>query len=195
MNRIKVMVVDDSAVARQVVVGLLQEDPGIEVIAAVSDPIFAMQRMKAQWPDVIMLDVEMPRMDGITFLRKIMAERPTPVIICSTLTEAGAETTLEALAAGAVTIITKPRVGLQQFLRDSADELTRRDSRGGTRQREAPGDSRRAHGRAHAAVPVKKLTADVILPPARGRAMTANHRAGGRHRHLHRRHAGAARRC
>ena len=107
MNRIKVMVVDDSAVARQVVVGLLQEDPGVEVIAAVSDPIFAMQRMQKQWPDVILLDVEMPRMDGITFLKQIMAERPTAVIICSTLTEAGAPTTLEALAAGAVTIITK----------------------------------------------------------------------------------------
>jgi two-component system chemotaxis response regulator CheB len=147
MNRIKVMVVDDSAVARQVVVGLLQEDPGVEVIAAVSDPIFAMQRMQAQWPDVIILDVEMPRMDGITFLKQIMAERPTPVIICSTLTEAGAPTTLEALAAGAVTIITKPRIGLQQFLRESAKDLTA------------------------AAVPVKN-SADVILAPARERAMT-----------------------
>lgn len=167
MNRIKVMVVDDSAVARQVVVGLLRDDPGVEVIAAVSDPIFAMQRMQTQWPDVILLDVEMPRMDGITFLRQIMSERPTPVIICSTLTEAGAPTTLEALAAGAVTIITKPRVGLQQFLRDSAAELT---------------DAIRVAARANvkrlgarpsrpASVPVKN-TADVILAPARERAMT-----------------------
>lgn len=167
MNRIKVMVVDDSAVARQVVVGLLQEDPGVEVIAAVSDPIFAMQRMKMQWPDVILLDVEMPRMDGITFLKQIMSERPTPVIICSTLTEAGAPTTLEALAAGAVTIITKPRVGLQQFLRESVAELTdairvaarANVKRLGTRS-----------GRA-ASVPMKN-SADVILAPARERAMT-----------------------
>ena len=167
MNRIKVMVVDDSAVARQVVVGLLQEDPGVEVIAAVADPIFAMQRMQKQWPDVILLDVEMPRMDGITFLKQIMSERPTPVIICSTLTEAGAPTTLEALAAGAVTIITKPRVGLQQFLRESADELmdairvaARADvKRLGTRNARA------------AAAPVKN-SADVILAPARERAMT-----------------------
>ena len=167
MNRIKVMVVDDSAVARQVVVGLLQEDPGVEVIAAVSDPIFAMQRMQAQWPDVILLDVEMPRMDGITFLKQIMSERPTPVIICSTLTEAGAPTTLEALAAGAVTIITKPRVGLQQFLRESAEEL--RDAI----RVAARANVKRLGTRAARpiSVPVRN-SADVILAPARERAMT-----------------------
>ena len=120
---IKVMVVDDSAVVRQVLVELLGADPGVEVIAAVADPLFAMQRMKAQWPDVIVLDVEMPRMDGVTFLRKLMHERPTPVVICSTLTEAGASTTIEALAAGAVTVITKPKIGLKQFLNDAAHEL------------------------------------------------------------------------
>src|SRR6201994_3607019 len=104
------MLVDDSAVVRQVVVGLLQADPGIEVIGTAADPIFALERMKKQWPDVILLDVEMPRMDGITFLRKIMAERPTPVVICSTLTEKGAKTTMEALAAGAVSIVPKPKL-------------------------------------------------------------------------------------
>jgi two-component system, chemotaxis family, protein-glutamate methylesterase/glutaminase len=167
VNRIKVLVVDDSAVARQVVLGLLREDPGVEVIAAVSDPIFAMQRMQTQWPDVILLDIEMPRMDGITFLRQIMSEHPTPVIICSTLTEAGAPTTLEALAAGAVTIITKPRVGLQQFLRDSASELLdaiRLAARANVR-RLPPAAGRTA------SVPVKN-SADVILAPARERAMT-----------------------
>lgn len=124
MSRIKVMVVDDSAVVRQVLVQLLQADSGIEVIAAVADPVFAMQRMKIQWPDVIVLDVEMPRMDGLTFLCRLMQERPTPVIICSTLTEAGAATTVEALAAGAAAIITKPKIGLKQFLSESAHELT-----------------------------------------------------------------------
>ncbi len=123
MSRIKVMVVDDSAVVRQVLVELLGTDPGIEVIAAVADPLFAMQRMKMQWPDVIVLDVEMPRMDGVTFLRKLMQERPTPVVICSTLTEAGAPTTIEALAAGAVTVITKPKIGLKQFLNEAVHEL------------------------------------------------------------------------
>ena len=123
MSRIKVLIVDDSAVVRQVLTQLLKEDPGIDVIAAVADPLFAMERMKIQWPDVIVLDVEMPRMDGITFLRKIMDERPTPVVICSTLTERGAETTMQALSAGAVEIVAKPKVGLKTFLQDSAQEL------------------------------------------------------------------------
>ena len=123
MSAIQVMIVDDSAVVRQVLVELLREETGIEIMAAVADPLFAMQRMKARWPDVIVLDVEMPRMDGITFLRKLMQERPTPVIICSTLTEAGAPMTLEALAAGAVSIVTKPKADLKGFLNESAAEL------------------------------------------------------------------------
>jgi two-component system, chemotaxis family, protein-glutamate methylesterase/glutaminase len=123
MKRIKVMVVDDSAVVRQVVSGLLDADPEIEVISAVADPLLAMVRMQSQWPDVIVLDIEMPRMDGITFLKKIMQERPTPVVICSTLAEAGAKTSIEALAAGAVAIITKPKLGLKQFLHDSSNDL------------------------------------------------------------------------
>ncbi|MDZ4160836.1 MAG: chemotaxis response regulator protein-glutamate methylesterase [Burkholderiales bacterium] len=123
MTRIKVLVVDDSAVVRQVVTALLAREPDIEVMAAVADPILAMARMQVQWPDVIVLDIEMPRMDGITFLKKIMAERPTPVVICSTLAEAGAETSMAALAAGAVTIITKPKLGLKQFLEDASDDL------------------------------------------------------------------------
>jgi two-component system chemotaxis response regulator CheB len=123
MTRIKVLVVDDSAVVRQVVTELLGEDPEIEVIAACADPILAIARMKVQWPDVIVLDVEMPRMDGITFLKKIMAERPTPVVICSTLALSGAKTSIEALAAGAVAIITKPTLGLKQFLVDASDDM------------------------------------------------------------------------
>lgn len=123
MSRIKVMVVDDSAVVRQVVTGLLSSDPDVEVLGAVADPLLAMVRMKTQWPDVIVLDIEMPRMDGITFLKKIMQDRPTPVVICSTLAESGAKTSIEALAAGAVAIITKPKIGLKQFLHESAREL------------------------------------------------------------------------
>src|ERR1044071_9411715 len=123
MSRIKVMIIDDSAVVRQVMSGVLGADSGVEVIGAVADPLFAMERMKMQWPDVIVLDVEMPRMDGITFLKKIMSERPTPVVICSTLTEKGAQTTMAALAAGAVAIITKPKLGLKAFLQDASNEL------------------------------------------------------------------------
>ena len=123
MNRIKVLVVDDSAVVRQVMLEVLKAAPDIEVIATASDPLFAMQKMQSAWPDVITLDVEMPRMDGITFLKKLMAERPTPVVICSSLTEKGAETTMQALAAGAIAIITKPRMGVKQFLQDASNDL------------------------------------------------------------------------
>ncbi len=120
---IRVLVVDDSAVVRQVMSDVLGRAPGIEVIGVASDPLFALERMKKQWPDVITLDVEMPRMDGITFLKKIMAERPTPVVICSTLTGKGSETAMQALAAGAVSIITKPTLGLKDFLKNSANDL------------------------------------------------------------------------
>jgi two-component system chemotaxis response regulator CheB len=168
MKNIKVMVVDDSAVVRQVVGGLLAQTPGIDVIASVADPLLAMERLKQQWPDVIVLDVEMPRMDGITFLKKIMSERPTPVVICSTLTEKGAKTTMEALAAGAVAIVTKPRLGLKQFLTDAADVLVatvKAAARANVRRLSLPA--------ADAPPPVvtPKQTADAILAPAT-RAMT-----------------------
>ena len=159
-KRIKVMVVDDSAVVRQVVTAMLNEDSEIEVIAAVADPLLAMARMQTQWPDVIVLDIEMPRMDGITFLKKIMAERPTPVVICSTLTEKGAQTSMAALAAGAVAIITKPKIGLKQFLNDSSDDLL-----GAVKAA--------AHANVRKLQPVQvieKHTADVILPAADGRS-------------------------
>ncbi|CAN7700123.1 chemotaxis response regulator protein-glutamate methylesterase [Pseudoduganella sp. LjRoot289] len=167
MKKINVMVVDDSAVVRQVVTALLNKAPDIQVLHAVADPILAMERMKTVWPDVIVLDVEMPRMDGITFLRKIMAERPTPVVICSTLTAKAAKTTMEALAAGAVSIITKPKLELKQFLNDSSDELV------AAVRAAAVANVRRLAGRAAAPLqPVAKLTADAILPAADGRAMT-----------------------
>ncbi|MHB0986295.1 MAG: protein-glutamate methylesterase/protein-glutamine glutaminase [Sulfuricella sp.] len=123
MKKIKVMVVDDSAVVRQVVQAMLDREPDIQVIGAASDPIFAIERMNRQWPDVIVLDIEMPRMDGITFLKKIMGEHPTPVVICSSLAEKGAATTMQALEAGAVEIITKPQIGLKRFLEESSHEL------------------------------------------------------------------------
>jgi len=168
MTPIKVMVVDDSAVVRQVVAGLLGAAPGIQVLAAVADPLLAIERLRQAWPDVIVLDVEMPRMDGITFLRKIMAERPTPVVICSTLTDKGAKTTLEALAAGAVAIVTKPKLGLKQFLAESGDELVATvcaAARANVRRLQPRGE-----GAALAVAP--KHTADVILAPAGPRAMT-----------------------
>jgi len=116
---IKVMVVDDSAVVRQVLPKILNQSPDIEVYDVAPDPLFAKEKMKKQWPDVLILDIEMPRMDGITFLRQIMAERPTPVVICSSLALKGTELTLSAMAAGAVEIITKPQAGLKGFLEES----------------------------------------------------------------------------
>ncbi len=170
MKPIKVMVVDDSAVVRQVVGGLLQAEPGIELVAAVADPVLAIERLRLCWPDVIVLDVEMPRMDGITFLRKIMNERPTPVVICSTLTERGAATTMEALAAGAVSVITKPKLGLRQFLQDSGNDMV-----------SAVKAAARANVKRLAAAPAApagaprtvppKLSADAVLAPAGPQAM------------------------
>ncbi|WP_436531454.1 protein-glutamate methylesterase/protein-glutamine glutaminase [Actinoplanes sp. HUAS TT8] len=119
---IRVLIVDDSAVVRQVLSARLRENPGIDVAGAVADPIFAMEHMNKSWPDVVVLDLEMPRMDGLTFLRKIMEVRPTPVVICSTLTQRGAEKSMEALAAGAVAVIEKPQSGLKKFMEtDSGD--------------------------------------------------------------------------
>lgn len=166
-NRIKVMVIDDSAVVRQVMTGILESDPGIEVIGACADPIIATERMKNQWPDVILLDVEMPRMDGITFLKKLMQEHPTPVVICSTLTEAGAATTVEALSSGAAFVVTKPKVGLKQFLSESAEELTN------VVRNAARVNVSRLAARVKSTRPIAKNTADVMLAaPSATRAMT-----------------------
>jgi two-component system chemotaxis response regulator CheB len=124
MAKINVLIVDDSAVVRQVVSEVLSEDPGIHVMGAAADPLFAMERMKREWPDVIVLDVEMPRMDGISFLKKIMAQRPTPVVICSTITQAGAATTMQAFEAGAVAVVPKPEIGSRrQQMENAASDL------------------------------------------------------------------------
>jgi two-component system chemotaxis response regulator CheB len=161
MKQIKVLIVDDSAVVRQVVTQELARDPDIVVIGTVADPIFAMERMQKAWPDVIVLDVEMPRMDGITFLRKLMAERPTPVVVCSTLTEQGSETAIQALAAGAVGIITKTKLGVQQFLQDAASNLIEAVKAAAHANVQCLG---RNAGRPVQVAP--KMSADVILPAA-----------------------------
>lgn len=119
MQKIRVMVVDDSALVRETLSNLLTSDSSIEIFATAQDPIVAMRKMENSRPDVIILDIEMPRMDGLTFLEKIMGEKPLPIIICSSKSESGSSNALKALEYGAIDIIQKPKVGTKQFLEES----------------------------------------------------------------------------
>ena len=122
-NRVRVLVVDDSALMRELIAGILSSDPEIEVVGAVCDPLAARQKIKEMSPDVLTLDIEMPRMDGIAFLDKIMTLRPMPVVMVSSLTQEGAEATLRALEAGAVDFVAKPAVNLQAGLQEKRAEI------------------------------------------------------------------------
>jgi two-component system, chemotaxis family, protein-glutamate methylesterase/glutaminase len=117
--KIRVLIVDDSAVVREALKDILGSDRRIEVMGTAADPFRAAEKIRLETPDVILLDVEMPRMDGITFLQKIMSQHPIPVVICSSLAEAGCETTFKALEYGAVEIIQKPRLGARQFIAEA----------------------------------------------------------------------------
>jgi two-component system chemotaxis response regulator CheB len=163
MNRIKVLIVDDSAVVRQAMTEILSSDPLIEVIGSARDPYLAAERMREVAPDVITLDVEMPRMDGITFLQKIMSQHPIPVVMCSSLTDDGSETALKALEYGAVDIIQKPKMGVKQFLEESKILIC---------------DVVKAAARARAKKPVAKpihvepkLTADAVIAKQANKSM------------------------
>lgn len=164
-KRIKVLIVDDSASVRHVMTAILSADPEIEVIAAAGDPIIAARYIRDQVPDVITLDVEMPRMDGITFLRKLMAQCPLPVVMCSSLTEEGSETLLQALEAGAVDVILKPRAGVAEFLAEQNARICD-VVKGAARARV------RGHSLPRGTAPPAKLSADVMLPAPGSRAMS-----------------------
>jgi two-component system, chemotaxis family, protein-glutamate methylesterase/glutaminase len=155
-QKLRVLIVDDSASVRQILASILSEDPEIEVMATASDPFAAARRLQNELPDVILLDIEMPRMDGITFLRKIMAQHPIPVIICSSLTEDGSDLMFQAFEAGAVDIVPKPRIDTRQALLESSSRL-REAVKSAARARVRPRAERR--------LIEKKLTADVIIPP------------------------------
>lgn len=122
-NKIKVLIVDDSAVVRQTLQSILSSDPEIEVIGTASDPFFAAKKIAQEVPDVITLDVEMPRMDGLTFLKKIMSQHPIPVVIISSLTAKGTETALRAIEFGAIDIIAKPLMDTKLFIEESKIRL------------------------------------------------------------------------
>lgn len=121
--KIRVLVVDDSALVRQTLSEILSADPDIEVLGTANDPFVAAERLRHEIPDVITLDVEMPRMDGLTFLHRLMTQKPIPVVICSSLAAAGSETAMRALEYGAVEIIAKPRLGTKQFLEESQVQI------------------------------------------------------------------------
>jgi two-component system chemotaxis response regulator CheB len=158
-RKIKVLIVDDSAVVRQVLTDVLESDPEIIVIATAPDPFVAAERIAREVPDVITLDVEMPRMDGITFLEKLMAQHPIPVVMCSSLTDAGCVTAMRALELGAVAVLAKPQLGVKDFLKEAQITIC---------------DTVKAAARARPrAVPKveKKLTADAVIAKSSGRAM------------------------
>ena len=157
-RKIRVLVVDDSAVVRQTLRDILNGDPAIEVMGTAPDPFVAAERIHEEEPDVITLDIEMPRMDGLTFLQKIMQEHPIPVVICSSLADNGAQSTLRALEYGAVEIIAKPRMGTKQFLEDSAAVLREAVK--------AAAGARLRRAKPHTVEP--KLTADAILARSTG---------------------------
>lgn len=123
MSKTRVLIVDDSALVRKVISRIIEDDPELEVAGTAADPYIARDKIKQLNPDVITLDVEMPRMDGITFLRNLMRLRPIPVIMISSLTEKGAEVTLQALELGAIDFISKPKLDVNEGLKEYAEEI------------------------------------------------------------------------
>jgi two-component system chemotaxis response regulator CheB len=162
----RVLIVDDSAVVREALTKIIDADPRLSVMGSAADPFRAAERLKRELPDVITLDVEMPRMDGITFLRRLMAQRPIPVVMCSSLVEGGSETLFEALEAGATDVILKPRLDVKTALEDARVTICdtiRAAALAGAAQSRPP---RRR-------VPDKKLTADAVIAPAAPRKAMA----------------------
>jgi two-component system chemotaxis response regulator CheB len=161
--KIKVLVVDDSAVVRQTLSELLASDKDIDVVETASDPYVAAEKLRCFVPDVITLDIEMPRMDGLTFLQKLMSQHPIPVVICSSLAEQGCDTTLRALELGAVDIITKPRLGTKVFLEEARIRVC-----------DAVKAAAKVEVRRGSPVPAKvqpKLTADAVIAKGSSHAM------------------------
>ena len=158
-EKLKVLIVDDSAVVRQTLTDILSKDPLIEIMGTAQDPIIAAKKIEKELPDVIVLDIEMPRMDGLTFLRKLMQQHPIPVVICSSKAEEGSQNVIHALEYGAVEIIQKPQIGTKQFLQESSVRVTDAVKAAGASKVKKLMEPVREVS--------KKLTADAILPPGR----------------------------
>lgn len=166
MKKVRVLIVDDSAVVRQTLEDILSSDPAIEVIGTAIDPYAAAERMKNEIPDVITLDIEMPRMDGLTFLKKLMKQHPIPVVICSSVAGQGTENALRALEYGAVEIITKPKVGTKKFLEESSIRLIDKVKAAALARKpkmKLPAPSMKVS---------PKLDADAVIPKVRSKNMT-----------------------
>ena len=161
-KRIRVLIVDDSSLVRQTLSSIIGSDPELEVMGTAADPFIAAERISREMPDVITLDVEMPRMDGITFLQKIMSQRPIPIVICSSLAEKGSDTAMKALEYGAVEIIQKPRLGTKIFLEESRIRIC-------DVVKAAAAARPRRLVKTHKVQP--KLSADAVIPKAQSNAM------------------------
>lgn len=161
--KIKVLIVDDSAVVRQTLSQIISDDPDLEVMGTASDPFFAAKKIAECVPDVITLDVEMPRMDGLTFLKKIMTQHPIPVVIISSLTETGTESGIRALEFGAVDIITKPHMNTKQFIEESKIRIC-----DAIKAASGARISRRRYNEVQPMTVEPKLSADAVLPKAQG---------------------------
>ena len=149
---------------------IIASDPDLEVMATAADPYVAVERIRQEVPDVMFLDIELPRMDGLTFLRKIMSQRPIPVVICSSLAEAGSDTLMQALEAGAVDVVTKPRVDTAEFLKESRMRIC------DAAKAAAHAKFRGVHKPAPRLTVEAKLNADAIIPP-HSEARAASQRA------------------
>ncbi len=161
-KKIKVLIVDDSAVVRQTLTRILTSDPEIEIMASAADPFIAADKIAEEVPDVITLDIEMPRMDGLTFLQKLMSQHPVPVVVVSSLSVEGSASAMRAMEYGAVEIISKPQLGIRQFLEEAKVLLC-------DAVKAAAGARVKKIAQAHAVEP--KLTADAVIAKARTLAM------------------------
>jgi two-component system, chemotaxis family, protein-glutamate methylesterase/glutaminase len=161
MRKLRVLIVDDSAVIRQTLSEIISSDPELEVMATAADPYFAATKIASEVPDVITLDVEMPRMDGLTFLRKIMSQHPIPVVIISSLTSTGTETAIRALESGAVEVLSKPQIDSRRFFEEYKVRICS--------VVKAAAHSKISRKTYH--TPEPKLSADAVLDKERTRSM------------------------